>query len=442
MEPSIQYVTASDGVSIAYYAIGNGPPLIGLSPGLTSQIDVEWRVPRLRFAAENAARAFTYIRYDPRGCGLSSRDVTDFSVDAMLRDLEAVADKSAPGPFSIFSVGHSSAVALAYAASHPDRVERLVTWNGYARAADYRHPALDGIIALARTDWNMASESFIRAIFGWRDNELGGQMAAMMREAITPATWIAAEEQFALRDIRPLLSAVAAPTLVLHPRNHPYFTTDSAKALAAALPNGRLQIIEGDSLHLPVAELLPLLAEFFGSPVAPLNAPPELPEGTAIILFTDIVDSTAMTERIGDDAFRVMARELDAALRSAIRDSGGVAVEGKLLGDGVLGVFTSARQGIDAAIRCRNAAEATKLELHMGLHAGDVIRERDNIYGGAVNIASRVAGASQPGEILVSDTVRSLARTSANVTFEDRGEHTMKGIAEPQRLFAVVPLAG
>ena len=59
------------------------------------------------------------------------------------------------------------------------------------------------------------------------------------------------------------------------------------------------------------------------------------------------------------------------------------------------------------------------------------------MYGGAVNIAARIAGASAPGEVLVSDTVRGLARTSAGVTFEDRGERTLKGIGGPQRLFAV-----
>lgn len=442
MEPSIQYATTSDGVSIAYYALGSGPPLISLSPFLAHQIDIEWRIPAYRRIAENAARAFTYIRYDLRGCGLSSRDITDFSVDAMVRDLEAVADKVVQGSFSIFAPGAGSAIAIAYAARHPNRVAKLVTWAGYAFGAEIRPPALDGIIALAETDWNMASESFIRAVVGWADNELGGQMAAMMRESITPATFVASERQVALRDVRSLLASVIAPTLVVHPRNHPYFTADNAKRLAAALPNARLALVEGDSVMFPGTGALPIIAEFFGAPVPPRNAPTELPGGTAIILFTDIVDSTAMTERIGDDAFRAMARELDAALRSAIRDSGGVTVDGKLLGDGVLGVFTSARQGIDAAIRCRNAADATKLELHMGLHAGDVIREHDNVYGGAVNIASRVASASAPGEILVSDTVRSLARTSANVTFEDRGEHAMKGIAEPQRLWAVTPLVG
>jgi adenylate cyclase len=76
-----------------------------------------------------------------------------------------------------------------------------------------------------------------------------------------------------------------------------------------------------------------------------------------------------------------------------------------------------------------------------------VIRESDpdgraNVYGGAVNIASRISGLSAPGEVLVSDTVRSLARTSAGVEFEDRGEQSLKGVGEPVRVWAVVAAPG
>jgi adenylate cyclase len=124
-------------------------------------------------------------------------------------------------------------------------------------------------------------------------------------------------------------------------------------------------------------------------------------------------------------------------MRTIIRQCGGAPVEGMLLGDGVLAVFGSARDAIDAAIRCSDAGDDVALQLHLGIHAGDVIREGDNVYGGTVNIASRIAGLSDPNEILVSDTVRGLARTSAGVTFEDCGERALKGIAEPVRVFAV-----
>jgi adenylate cyclase len=102
-----------------------------------------------------------------------------------------------------------------------------------------------------------------------------------------------------------------------------------------------------------------------------------------------------------------------------------------------MGTFASARAAIAAAVRCSALSAASELGLHIGLHAGDVIREDDNVYGGTVNIASRICGLSAPGEILVSDVVRGMARSSAGVQFEDRGEHALKGVADPQRVYAV-----
>jgi class 3 adenylate cyclase/putative methionine-R-sulfoxide reductase with GAF domain len=166
-------------------------------------------------------------------------------------------------------------------------------------------------------------------------------------------------------------------------------------------------------------------------------APAALPSGTAVIHFTDIVDSTGLTERLGDNAFRERARRLDDALRGLIRDKDGIPVEGKLLGDGVLAVFSSARQAIEAALRCAGTGESSGLPLHVGLHAGDVIHEQNNVYGGAVNVASRISGLSAASEVLVSDIVRGLARTSSGVTFEDRGEQALKGVSEPIRVWRV-----
>jgi adenylate cyclase len=141
---------------------------------------------------------------------------------------------------------------------------------------------------------------------------------------------------------------------------------------------------------------------------------------------------------MGDAAFRQRAATLDTALREAIRAGGGTPVEGKLLGDGVLATFPSAASAIQAAARCARAGEEIGLPLHIGVHAGDVIREHDNIFGGAVNLAARIADVAQPGDVVVSDVVRTLGRTSAGVDFEDLGEQSLKGVAEPQRLWRVV----
>ena len=206
--------------------------------------------------------------------------------------------------------------------------------------------------------------------------------------------------------------------------------------IASSIRDARFLVID----DMVYAEVPRLIESFISETDDTSSKPQPVPSGTAVILFADIVDSTMLTERMGDTAFRAKARELDSAMRTVTTECEGTTVEGKLVGDGVLAVFTSARQAIEAALRCGRAGESVGLPLHLGVHAGDVIREQGNVYGGAVNIAARIASAAAPGEVLVSDTVRGLARTSAGVAFEDRGEHELKGIAEPQRLFAVTTL--
>jgi class 3 adenylate cyclase len=168
-------------------------------------------------------------------------------------------------------------------------------------------------------------------------------------------------------------------------------------------------------------------------PATPADRAPD----TVVILFADIVDSMPQTERLGDAGFRERARELDGLLRTHVREHRGATVDGKLVGDGILAIFPSARSAIACALQCGALSASVELELHLGIHAGDVIRDGNNIYGGAVNIASRISAATKAGEILVSDTVRGIARTSGGVSFEDRGEYILKGIDEPMRLFNV-----
>jgi class 3 adenylate cyclase len=130
---------------------------------------------------------------------------------------------------------------------------------------------------------------------------------------------------------------------------------------------------------------------------------------------------------------------LDTTLRRVIESAGGTAIAGRTLGDGVLATFPAARQAIEAALRCASAGDDAGLPLHLGVHAGDVIREGTDIYGGAVNIAARISGLTGAGEVFVSTTVRELGRTSADVVFEDRGEHTLRGVSDDVRVYLVRP---
>ena len=432
MEPQIQYVTTSDSVNIAYYAIGSGPPQINVNIP-SSHLQLEWQSPEWRSLYERTARRRTLVRYDARGLGLSDRDVTDFSVEAMIRDLEAVAGRLGAQPLRLVAFDASAPVVIAYAVKHAERVERVVLMPAFSRGAEHRSPQLEAMVDLAETDWELASEAIVRVLGGWSEEEPARQRrtAAMFREAVEPDTYISWHRQFLDWDVSGLLPRLTAPTLIVKRRHERLPSIETVRKTAAMIPHARLATADDWAEAMRAAEA------FLREGDAPQQPAPELPHGTAIILFTDIVDSTALTEQLGDAAFRDRAGTLDAALRAVIAEAGGMAVEGKVLGDGVMAVFAAARDAIACAARCHAAAFDTGLQLHLGIHAGDVIRDGNNVYGGAVNVASRVCAASAPGEILVSDVVRVLARTSAGVAFEDRGEHEMKGVGEVVRLFAV-----
>jgi class 3 adenylate cyclase len=239
-------------------------------------------------------------------------------------------------------------------------------------------------------------------------------------------------------DVTEYARRVRCPTLVVKHAEVTVVTMEVTKELVATIPNAQLLVLEGTFADNIEATSDRVVAFLIGeSTREPTPAAASIPSGMTAILFADIVGSTALTERLGDGAFREKARDLDAGLRAIIRKNGGTPVEGKLLGDGVLATFSSASQAIAAALACGKAGNDAGLPLHLGLHAGDVIREDDNVFGGAVNIAARVSALSAPGEVLVSQTVRDLARTSAGVSFEDRGEQALKGVGEPVRVWAV-----
>jgi class 3 adenylate cyclase len=191
-----------------------------------------------------------------------------------------------------------------------------------------------------------------------------------------------------------------------------------------------------DELDMPAFEqqAAELLTRVSGDTPSPT---PVVGAEAAVILFTDIADSTALTERLGDAAYLAKAAEFERTVRIAVRDCSGEDLEGVTLGDGVLAVFSSGNGAIDCAVRAHECARAAGFRLHVGIHAGDVLRTGTAVHGGAVNIAARVCDAAPPGETLVSDTVRSLARMPASVQFVDRGLHRFKGVSDPHHVFAV-----
>jgi class 3 adenylate cyclase/pimeloyl-ACP methyl ester carboxylesterase len=442
MEPAVQYVTTRDGVSIAWAEAGQGPTMLFCTFTPFTHVRDQFTVYRDVYDA--FTRSFRLITFDARGTGMSERDVSSVSADTLVVDAEAVLDAAKADRFFINVDGTSilaTSLALRLAIAFPERVTHLILESAFESTRELADTSFGRTsLALAELDWAVYTETLFRVLLGLSSAALIESYVAYAGTWVDPSVGVQYIREWEAADLSDLLPQVRQPTLVT--RNDPTFVpVRSCQRVAAKIPGAKFRQYS-DPTYAQIADLI---GTFIGLPSSPrLEASAETPRvttgptsGTAIILFADIVDSTALTEQLGDTAFRERARQLDDAMRNAIREANGTTIEGKLLGDGVLAVFTSARDAITAALRCRDASASVGLELHLGIHAGDVIRESGNVFGGAVNIAARISAASAPGEILVSDTVRALARTSAGVTFEDRGKHSLKGVAEPHHLFAV-----
>ena len=132
MGQQIRFCVAPDGVRLAYAVHGSGPPIVRVATWLT-HIEFDWESPVWRHWLEELGKGHTVIRYDERGCGLSDRAPGELSVEAWVADLEAVVDAAGHHRFALLGVSQGAAIALVYAARHPERVTHLALYCGYAR---------------------------------------------------------------------------------------------------------------------------------------------------------------------------------------------------------------------------------------------------------------------------------------------------------------------
>lgn len=166
------------------------------------------------------------------------------------------------------------------------------------------------------------------------------------------------------------------------------------------------------------------------------------PEGFVTLLFTDIVGSTGLFEKLGDERARALLRRHDDVVRGELKRYRGREV--KHQGDSFMVAFASTRDALDCALDIQGSIErvpsgGNRLRIRAGLHSGPVIRERRDYYGRTVNLASRVASVAEGSQILVSDTTKAIAPVA--FTFVDRGYYSLKAIPEEVRLYELTGLA-
>ena len=443
MQRDVRYCTTEDGVSIAYCVEGDGPTTILALPAFYESFSLDHLMPVYQQFYRELGAGRRLIRFDWRGTGLSAQvpdGVQPFGIAGGAADLLAVT-RAAGHPCVVWASTIAGMRAVRFAVAQPELVTHLILYGTYKAVADaISADLLEGLRNLVKVNWQMAAQT-IADTNGRREYpEEAGQLGDWYFRSVSREVYLAIvdpERPDLIEDVTSMLSDVKAPTLVLHRIADPIVPLSAGQKLAAGIPGARFVPLEGKGHLFCLGDYSKILASVDAILGDRAKDAAAAQSGMTAILFADIVDSAALTEHLGDAMFRAKTRKLDSTLRAIIVENNGTAIDGKLLGDGVLATFPSAAKAIEAALACARAGNEGDLTLHLGIHAGDVIREENNVYGGAVNIASRVSGLSAPGEVLVSDIVRGLARTSSGVIFEDRGEHALKGIDDPVRVYAV-----
>jgi class 3 adenylate cyclase/pimeloyl-ACP methyl ester carboxylesterase len=456
VEPQIQYATTKDGVSIAYYAIGQGPAVLSLMLPF-SHLEAEWQIDSLRTTYIASAQRTTFIRLDHRGFGLSDRDVKDFAVDRLVLDIEAVVEQLGIAELRVYSLGFASIPALAYTARHPDVVTRFIQGSPAVRYEDTTNERLEKLFELADIDWDLAGETIMRSYNPDAPEDLIREIASLVTASVDSETFWRFYADMRKWNVEKDAQRVATPTLLIHRRNQ-NFSTDVTRRVASLIKNSRVAFVDNDFQGAQLAATF-----FFGGDSAARIDPSSSrrePAGAQTsafrtILFTDLVDHAQMMTRLGDEKGREVLREHERVTREALRAHSGSEV--KTMGDGFMASFGSATKALECAIAIQRAFadEANTVGAHhdapprlehairvrCGLNAGEPIAEddpggRSDLFGTAVILAARIAGLAGAGEILVSDVIRQLL-SGKNFMFADRGEHALKGFEDPVRVFEV-----
>ena len=218
MEPRIQYAKTKDGVSIAYYAIGEGPATLYMPPLPFRHIQRQWELmPQDRQIADLLlSRGRRLVQFDARGMGSSSR-VEEFDIDGFVSDLEAVVDALDIEQFDLAAVTYSTPIAIAYAERHPEQLSHLVLISPFARGSEaLDSPIGNALRAMRGQEWEVYTRSVMQIINGWEQSEFAQQMTAIMREAIRPEDLLKIMDAVEGFDVSSLLGRVDVPTFVVH----------------------------------------------------------------------------------------------------------------------------------------------------------------------------------------------------------------------------------
>jgi pimeloyl-ACP methyl ester carboxylesterase len=442
--PETKYVDFG-GVHIAYQQFGEGPADIIYVSNWTWSVDLIWDFPYTKPWLTELSRLGRILQFDMPGTGSSDPFPGDrpTTLEEWMDAVGAVLDAAKVERAVLLAHDMGAMMAMLFAAAHPDRVASLIMLGATARvkaAPDYPIGFPEdinqrGIEWWVRV-WGTGEQLRLTAPGFADDEDLRKIQGRYERLAVPPST---ARKVFTLvseLDVRSVLKSIRVPTLVIHRRGDRFIPVSHGRYLADQIADARYFEVPGDD-HFPFAGenqdlIMKEIRDFLGGARA---VTPSMPDRVlATVLFTDIVSSTERAAALGDRRWRELLDSHDRMVRGALEEFRGREV--KTTGDGFLAAFDGPGKAINAANAIREDARRLGIEIRAGLHVGEVETRGQDIGGIAVHVASRVMSSAEPGEILVSSTVKDLV-IGAGIEFEERGARELKGVPGTWNLYAV-----
>src|SRR5258708_4417302 len=253
MRPQVQFCTSSDGVRLAYARSGNGPPLVR-APHWFTHLEHDWSNPAVRPWVEDLSKRYSFLRFDPRGTGLSDREVPEISLEAQVRDLESVVDAAGFERFALLGLSQGAAYAIAYTARHPERVSHLSICGGFARGWPKRGPPpermdqMETMVKLIEFGWGSDDPSF-RQVFTTQFMPDAGLDAIHAFSDLMPLTASAKTAAMifksnSMMDVQADAREIRCPTLVLHGRGEIRIPYEEGRIIAGLIPGSRFITLE------------------------------------------------------------------------------------------------------------------------------------------------------------------------------------------------------
>jgi class 3 adenylate cyclase len=428
---------------VAYASLGEGPTnVVAVSNWL---IDVESAMDVPYFGAQLGALV-SYARvvwFDQPGTGHSDPLFGEMpSMETFSDTVGVVMDAAGVDRAILLTWDIGTPAAVMFAASNPERVSGLVIVGGSARwLADDGYPGLDPhmvdhtIESMVRR-WGKPDYAEFLAPSMAGDQAAGEAVARWLRQATSPGMVRRVYEIAFHLDVRALLPLVTCPTLVMGSRRTRAAARESQlEYLATHVADGHLALYDSAD-HLPYQpehlEWTNDTVEEFVTGRRPDHRPDD--RVLATVLFTDLVASTEVANRLGDARWLHELGQIETELGAEVVRYRGSLV--KTTGDGILATFDGPARAIRCAVEMRDIVRRHGLELRAGLHTGEISVRGEDIGGIAVHIAARALAAAAPGAVVVTSTVKDLV-VGSGIKFDDGAEHSLKGLPEPWRLFSV-----